>query len=209
MKKSIQNRTIALAAVLQCSAQVKQVAESGQTDLQQARVLLKSLFNNDASSIDSVYGGLSNIKPGLILINDYLNAGKNGVKDMDITRYSVSVMYLQGKLDKNQAAGKQMLEELESAEQQLNYFDDVLHPSVVGRIADIYQNHISPLGSKIIVKGDQNQLENPDNAAMIRALLLAGIRACVLWRQAGGSRLKLLFQRGGLLKETHAMLNQL
>lgn len=172
-------------------------------------MLLNTLFNDSADSIEAVYDGLKNIKPGLILMNDYLNAGRNELQDMDITRYAINLLYLQNKLEKNQVAGRQMLAELESAKVQLNYFDDVLHPTIIGRIAEIYQKYISPLGSKVIIKGDQKQLQNEDNAAMIRSLLLAGIRSCVLWRQAGGNRLKLLFQRSSLLKETHTMLNEI
>ncbi|HID82614.1 MAG TPA: lysogenization regulator HflD [Chromatiales bacterium] len=208
MQKNIRNRTLSLAALLQCCAQVKQIAESGQSDLQQARVLLNSVFNNRANTIEEIYGGLTNLKPGLILLNDYLNTGRGTAeRDMELTRYAINLLYLQGKLEKNASQGQAMLDELEQASKQLDYFDDILHPSVVGRIADCYQKYISPLGGKIIVKGDQQHLENQDNAALIRALLLAGIRAAVLWRQAGGSRLKLLFQRTGLLKETHALLN--
>lgn len=207
VKKNIRNRTLSLAALLQCCAQVKQIAESGQSDLQQARTLLTSVFDKNADTIEEIYAGQDNLKPGLLLLNDYLNTGRGGAQDMELTRYAINLLYLQGKLEKNSSQGEAMLNELQEASKQLDYFDDVLHSSVVGRIADCYQKYISPLGGKIIVKGDQRHLENQDNAALIRALLLAGVRAAVLWRQAGGSRLKLLFQRTGLLKETHALLN--
>ncbi|RLA21365.1 MAG: lysogenization regulator HflD, partial [Gammaproteobacteria bacterium] len=35
----------------------------------------------------------------------------------------------------------------------------------------------------------------PHNKNKIRALLLSGIRAALLWRQCGGSRWKIIFQR--------------
>ena len=55
------------------------------------------------------------------------------------------------------------------------------------------------MGPRIIVQGDQGYLSNPDNAARIRALLLAGIRAAVLWRQAGGTRWNLILGRNKLV----------
>lgn len=208
MQKNIRNRALSLAALLQCCAQVKQIAESGQADLQQAHTLLNSVFDNRADTIEEIYGGQANLKPGLILLNDYLNTGRGtAAQDMELTRYAINLLYLQGKLEKNSSQGQAMLDELQEASKQLDYFDDILHSSVIGRIAECYQKYISPLGGKIIVKGDQRHLQNQDNAALIRALFLAGIRAAVLWRQAGGSRLKLLFQRAGLLKETHVLLN--
>jgi high frequency lysogenization protein len=45
-----------------------------------------------------------------------------------------------------------------------------------------------------------------DNAAKIRALLLAGIRAALLWRQAGGDRWKLIFSRSAMQKEAQQLL---
>jgi high frequency lysogenization protein len=41
---------------------------------------------------------------------------------------------------------------------------------------------------------------------MVRALLLAGMRAAVLWHQCGGSRLKLIIQRRPLLECAKGLL---
>jgi high frequency lysogenization protein len=46
-----------------------------------------------------------------------------------------------------------------------------------------------------MVAGEQNYLQKTETAARVRTLLLAGIRAAVLWRQLGGSKWKLLFAR--------------
>ena len=43
--------------------------------------------------------------------------------------------------------------------------------------------------------GDPNVLQREENAARVRALLLAGIRSAVLWRQTGGRRWQLIFRR--------------
>ena len=44
---------------------------------------------------------------------------------------------------------------------------------------------------------------------MIRALLLAGIRSAVLWRQLGGRRWRLVTQRQRLLQIAHDLSQQL
>ena len=44
------------------------------------------------------------------------------------------------------------------------------------------------------------QLRDTDNQERIRALLLAGIRAVILWRQVGGRRRYLIFRRKEILK---------
>jgi high frequency lysogenization protein len=46
------------------------------------------------------------------------------------------------------------------------------------------------------VTGNPTYLQNTATADKVRALLLAGIRAAILWRQVGGQRWHLLFKRG-------------
>lgn len=52
---------------------------------------------------------------------------------------------------------------------------------------------ISPLGPRIQVTGSPAVLQSPQVQAKVRATLLAGIRAAVLWHQVGGGRLQLMF----------------
>jgi high frequency lysogenization protein len=58
-----------------------------------------------------------------------------------------------------------------------------------------------------MVSGDNQYLGDPGNANRIRALLLSGIRSAVLWRQLGGSRWQLLFQRKKLCEQARAILS--
>ncbi len=53
---------------------------------------------------------------------------------------------------------------------------------------------------RVKVTGSEAHLGNPRNADIIRALLLAGMRSAFLWRQLGGRRWKLLWQRKQLLE---------
>ena len=66
-------------------------------------------------------------------------------------------------------------------------------------VSGIYQDTLSKLKFRIKVTGSAQNLENTDNADIIRALLLAGIRSAFLWHQLGGRRWKLLLQRKQLL----------
>jgi high frequency lysogenization protein len=60
-----------------------------------------------------------------------------------------------------------------------------------------------------MVQGDQQYLGNQSTVNKIRALLLAGIRATLLWRQCGGSRWKLLFFRKKIQDEAKFLLTQI
>jgi high frequency lysogenization protein len=82
----------------------------------------------------------------------------------------------------------------------------MLHPNLLAHLADIYSRTLSQLQPRIMVRGESNYLQNPDNQNRIRSLLLAGVRAAWLWRQVGGNRWKILFGRHKLLDEANRYL---
>jgi high frequency lysogenization protein len=59
-----------------------------------------------------------------------------------------------------------------------------------------------------MINGDPQHLSNPNVVNKIRALLLAGIRASLLWRQCGGSRWHLLLHRKKLQHEANRLLSK-
>jgi high frequency lysogenization protein len=56
-----------------------------------------------------------------------------------------------------------------------------------------------------MVSGEQRHLSEQRNSDRIRALLLAGVRSALLWRQAGGVRWKLFFIRSSLQREARRL----
>jgi high frequency lysogenization protein len=60
-----------------------------------------------------------------------------------------------------------------------------------------------------MVNGEQDYLSRPEIANKIRALLLAGIRSAILWKQCGGTRWKFLFFRKKIQNELKNLLNQI
>ena len=76
---------------------------------------------------------------------------------------------------------------------------------MVANLAAIYSDVISPLGTKIHVLGMQDYLVRPDIQQKIRATLLAGVRAGILWQQVGGTRWQFLFSRKKLLNQMKSL----
>ena len=60
-----------------------------------------------------------------------------------------------------------------------------------------------------MVNGEQTYLGRTDIVNKIRALLLAGLRSAMLWKQCGGTRWKFLFFRKKLQLEIENLLKQL
>lgn len=212
MEPNTQNRTIALAAIFQCIDGVGQIANTGKIDETLYNTCISSILTDSADNAEELYGSLSNLKVGLKSMLYQLGSGQltpdGKAKDMEATRYSLGLLHLEKKLNNNPEVFKQVIKGIEDTQKKLEFFDED-HENITASLADIYANTISNIGPKIMVKGDQTHLANPKNAARIRALLLAGIRAALLWRQAGGNRWKLLWERGKLQKQADVFLSQL
>ena len=212
MEHSTRNRTIALAALFQCIDGVIQLANKGTCDEDLFESCINSILIDDATSAEALYGGLEHLKPGLSSMMYQLGSGQgdpNGrAKQLDSTQYSINVLALEKKLSRNPEMFTKLIDGITEAQKQLEFFP-ATHTNMIARLADLYSNTISTLGPRIMIKGDQNYLTNTENAAKMRSLLLAGIRAALLWNQAGGSRWKLLFERGKMQREADALLKRI
>lgn len=207
MEQNDHNRVLALAALLQCGSLVKDLAWRGHCDEHELGIMASSLFSFDSASITEIFQGEANLRTGLKKIEVQLRSGGTP-PDMELTRYVIGLIFLERKLQRQPANLNVLAEGLRGAARQVEYFHAV-HESVLGRLAEVYQETISTLGPRILVQGEQAHLSNAANAARIRAVLLAGIRAAVLWRQAGGSRWKLLFGRRRLVDQAQHILQRL
>jgi len=212
VESNTHNRAIALAGIFQCVDGVNQIANTGNVDEALFNSCINSVLAEDVDSAEGLYGSLDQLKIGLRSMMYQLGAGPispdGKPKDLEATRYALGLLQLEKKLNNNPEVFQKLLSGIQDTQKKLEFFD-VTHENITAALADIYANTISTLGPKIMVKGDQSHLANPKNASKIRALLLAGIRAALLWRQAGGSRWKLLFERGKLQKQADALLLQI
>ena len=201
MPQTIHDRVIALAGLFQVAALVHETAHHGRADSQDVTTCLASVLKIDAASSADVYGGLPNLKSGLRVVIRHLRNPQN----IQMTRYVISLLVLERKLARKPAMLGKIREGIEAIIDKLAYFP-LTHDNTIAALADIYSATISTLTPRIMVNGNPSYLTHPDIANRIRALLLAGIRAAILWRQSGGRRLTLLFQRKALLREAERML---
>jgi high frequency lysogenization protein len=198
------DRTIALAAIVQACSQVQKIAETGQSDAATMLPLMQSLLVENAPSTEAVYGSISALKTGIRELNQQLSKKKEQ-KDVVLLRYIISLLHLERQLAKHPEMMELISRELDQVPQQVEYFGDILSPQVLARFADIYHRTLSELKPRIQVFGDPGHLQQPDNINKIRALLLSGIRAAVLWRQKGGRRWQFLFQSAKILASAEAL----
>jgi len=207
MNHTQEDRTLALAGIYQAVKLVQEIARKGSISDAHISSLLETLFRFDVNTAADVYGDTSTVKKGLQMLADQLS-GKSSATDMEITRYAIQLLNLEKALKKSPTIMQELSEKLEKTQAKMDYFDPN-HENIIASLADIYQENISPLGTKLMIKGETNFLTQASNANKIRALLLAGIRSAVLWRQCGGSRWQLLFSRKDYLKSATKLLNQI
>lgn len=204
MSKTITDQTLALAGITQAVIQVDSIARRGAFDRDAFETTLHSLFVTDPDSTEEVYGGLQGVRPGLEGLRSQLG-NDSKLRNIEQTRYLIALLHLERKLSKRGDMLERISRGLDSTRRQIEHFE-LNHPTVIASVAELYTDTISNLAPRIMVRGEQGHLNVPDNANRIRALLLAGIRSAVLWRQSGGSRLKLLFRRRAYLEEAQRLL---
>ena len=204
MKHSSQERSIALAGLFQATSLVTQLARTGSVAQPEYETMLRSLFISNPKDAEEVYGSRLELGLGLRNVISQLSNDAS-LRNADKTRYSVNLLQLERLLEKRPEVLSQVAKELQSMEQQRVHFE-IAHTNITARLADIYLNNISTLGPRIMVSGENNYLQNPETANKVRALLLSGIRAAVLWRQCGGSRWQLLFKRSAIVDEAKKLL---
>jgi len=198
------DKTLALAGIYQAAILVKAIATTGNIADAHLASILETLFRFNANNVMDVYGDVSTVKKGLKALSDQLSGNAESM-DMDITRYVIKLLQLEKTLQKSPQMMDKLSDELEKTQGKIDYFH-VSHENIVANLADIYQQNISPIGSKIMVQGEEIYLSQNNNANKIRALLFAGIRSAVLWRQCGGSRLQLLFHRKKYIESAQQLL---
>lgn len=206
MTTAIQSQTMALAGVIQSAYLVDQIARTGKAPAESVNPSINSLFAFDADNAAMVYGGLHGIKLGLQALHEVLG-GDNRNEHRAIIRYALGILLLQKKLSSRPELLSIMRSRLEHAALKAEHFSDNSH-SVNASLASIYQDTLGTFKFRIQVSGSLQQLQNPDNADSIRALLLAGIRSAVLWRQTGGKRWHLLVKRQQIRRTAQDLLRQ-
>lgn len=204
MSKTLTDRTLALSGIFQSAYLVDQVARHGMLPQAEFETCLSSLFEMSPPSTEAVYGSRFEIKRGIQTLIDQMQ-GDEDKRNIYIMRYAINLLQLERKLSKHPAMLKKIADELDGAAHQIKHFG-LTHSNVIARLADIYSQTISTLTPRIMVSGEDNHLQNQQNANKVRALLLAGIRSAVLWRQCGGNRWQLLFQRKKLIASARQLL---
>jgi len=191
------DQTLALAGVFQAVSLVESLAKTGSCDRRSFQTSIATVFVTNPSSTLSVFGNINDLALGFKVLIENLES-HSSITSPDSLRYILNLQHLQKKLQRNAAMLQVISKRLDKCQLQLEHFD-VTHENIIAALADIYSDTLSSYSYRIQVRGSFIHLQQPRIANQIRALLLAGIRSTMLWRQIGGSRIKILWQKNQLL----------
>lgn len=186
-----ESRVIAMAGVVQACSQVNMLAMHGRSEQPARDASVSSIFRIDAESVEAVFGGLHCVRHGLHVLLEQIDGER---ADAALTSLVISVLRLERSLSRRQRSQAALRDGIVQIQRQIDHFG-IEHPMIEERLAELYRDVLSPLRPAILVHGKPEFLDQDRNAMRIRSLLLAALRAAVLWRQVGGHQLRLIFGR--------------
>jgi high frequency lysogenization protein len=201
-----QEQLTALGAVFQAAVLVDRIAKTGQVSEAALNCMLGTLLVMDPKDTLEVFGGDDlNLREGYRALASALERDPQTLQREPL-RYALSMLGLERQLAKRDDMLDTIGKRLPQIKSQVEHFGPT-HENVIAATGALYQDTLSTLRQRIQVHGDMRNLQQPNNASKIRALLLAGIRCARLWRQVGGHRWQLVVSRRKLLKELYPLMH--
>lgn len=202
----MKNRTIALAGVYQAAVMAHELANSGAIrDANSWEASLRSLYKIDAATTEEVFDNqINNLALGLNALIKSFNKDSHYI---NVIKYTITLLALAGKLQSRPEMMAEIGKGLNDSKVLQNN-EDPLNRDVISKLAQVYSKTISQMQPRVIVAGQPFHLKDPAVTEKIRAILLAGIRSAMLWRQLGGTQLQLLFKRNAYLNAARDLLTQ-
>ncbi len=191
------DHVLALAGLVQATSLINSASRSGLVSQDTLENSINSVFIQNPGSALDVFGGVTGVRKGLLILRELLtnfDVAQHG----RILQYALAIMGLERKLTTRPAIMRQLGAEIANIDEQrmLRQSDDrLIDASSVRQLSTLYESLISEIQPQIQINGNRQHLQDRTNIERIRALLLAGLRACVLWRQVGGNKWQLAFNR--------------
>ncbi|MCG8537547.1 MAG: high frequency lysogenization protein HflD [Pseudomonadales bacterium] len=207
MRPREEEKAIALAGLFQAAALVQQLARTGEMNNDAFDSMVNNVFVLDPGTVEDVYGGLNGVKLGLDTLLMVLKE-KESARYGDAIRYTIGMLQVEKNLGRQDDIKSVLRSRLEQLTNQLPHFDGVNSQEVITKLNDIYLDTLAKFKFRIQVNGDPMHLRREENAAKIRAILLAGVRSAMLWRQLGGSRLQFAFGKRRLINALEDLKQQ-
>jgi high frequency lysogenization protein len=186
---ALRDQCVAFAGVCQAADLVNRTAHGLPTEFGDVEPLIASIFATDPDTVDDVYGSIDQLRSGIAVAHKLLT--RPGPDMVATLKYVMALIDIERRLRRNSELTGLLRDGIDRIRPAVDAHDG----SVIAAVSALYQRTISTLDRRIHVTGLPELLQQPDVAARIRMLLLAGIRGAWLWHQSGGRRWHLLARR--------------
>lgn len=195
---------MALTAIFQAAELVSMLAKDGKIDADFLAPLMESVLIINADKPNDIYGGdthwQNNLSLGCSTCIHAVDKSKAKHIDHNTLRYALSILHLEAKLSKEPEMLATIGKRVQQLQRQQEHFESIMHTNMLAALSGVYQDTLSKLSFRIQVRGDSQYLQQSQVSDQVRACLLAGVRAAMLWRQLGGRRWHLLLKRKSILE---------
>ena len=202
---NVSEQTIALAGLYQSCQVVSNIAWNGNYKEEDMIPLINCIMQIESSNTEDIYIDISKLQTGLTYFRKQI-VGDIFTRSSETRRYIASLHQLADSLLSDQkciSKIQMLLKELSSNSESVKIDDKV------DELSSIYQKTLSTFEPRIVVNGENKHLTNNIHASRIRTALFAGVRSTILWRQLGGSKLKLLLFKGQYSKQIDSYLDSI
>ena len=205
LNENVNEQTIALAGLYQSCQVVSNIAWNGEYKEKDIIPLINCIMQIDSANTENIYIDVSKLHTGLIFFRKQI-AGDIFSRSSETRRYIASLKQLVDNL----MSDENCINKIQMLLKELNLKSDTINiDDKVTELSSIYQKTLSNFEPRIVVNGENKYLTNNINASRIRTALFAGVRSIILWRQLGGSRLKLLLFKGKYSKQIDSYLDSI
>lgn len=216
MASNIFCETIALAALFQSAVQIQAIARYGTVNEHAIAPLMRALIITDPDEVTDVYDP-QRLTPGLNnLISCLSTRDSESPAKAELKKIASNMMLLENNLNKQKVVFDKLSNQVDNLRLEvLRLHSDyetandniILDYDIIKKYSKIYSDLISPNFPKLIIYGEEQFLRRTELQEMIRALLLAGIRACVLWYQVGGRSYSFRFKTKEFIAGAQSILS--
>ena len=131
-----------------------------------------SLFAFEAENTLEIFGDVFGLSRGMQALTNHLG-GRGQTSGKNLAYYIMSMMKVSANLLKDETLSNRLQSELQTIQQQSVDFA-MSRNNTINKIDGLYQNTISGIQPRVIIRGEHIYLSNSDTAAKVRTLLLAG-----------------------------------
>lgn len=188
------HQVLALAASCQALYFASHIALTGEYEESACRVLLDAIYALDTPSTTVLYPA-DQLPIGLQWLSALLSKRHRlSVNQQSMLKYLLRLNALAKKIQQDKALNKALHQRLHQAVMQRPFFEAEPDRALT-QLSQLYLWLAQRVKSEFRMLGQAKYLHNHQHVNHIRALLLAALRAIVLWRQLGGNLWQLWWQR--------------